>query len=126
SIVNSTYTEDEWSAFYESVLEPLAVQLSLELTDKVFTEREQSFGNRIILESNRLQFASNESKTKMLKELLPLSLLTQNQALEILNLTPVEDGNKRIQSLNYIDESIANEYQSKGDNQNERNTSHRN
>src|SRR5699024_693706 len=126
SIVNSTYTEDEWSAFYESVLEPLAVQLSLELTEKVFTVREQSFGNRIILESNRLQFASNESKTKMLKELLPLGLLTQNQALEILNLPPVEDGNKRIQSLNYIDESMANEYQSKGDNQNERNTSHRN
>src|SRR5699024_10008731 len=41
SIVNSTYTEDEWSAFYESVIEPLALQFSLELTEKIFTEREQ-------------------------------------------------------------------------------------
>lgn len=30
SIVNSSYTEDEWAAFYESTVEPIAVQLSLE------------------------------------------------------------------------------------------------
>ncbi|AXF57415.1 phage portal protein [Salicibibacter kimchii] len=111
SIVNSTYTEDEWAAFYESVIEPLSLQFSLELTDKLFTEREQVFGNKIIFESNRLQFASNESKTKILKELVPMGLLTKNQALEILNLPPVEDGHKTLQSLNYIDEDIANQYQ---------------
>src|SRR5699024_6102783 len=121
SIVDSSYTEDQWSAFYESIIEPLALQFSLEFTGKLFTEREQVFGNQILFESNRLQFASNESKTKMLKELVPMGLLTINQALEILNLPPVEDGNKRLQSLNFVDESMANEYQSKGDDQDERN-----
>ena len=111
SIVNSTYTENEWSAFYESVIEPLSLQLSLELTEKVFTQREQSFGNRIIFESNRLQFASNESKTKMLKELIPMGLLTLNDAREILNLPPEKDGNKRLQSLNYVNHDKADEYQ---------------
>jgi len=72
SIVNSTYSEEDWAAFYESVLEPLAIQFSLELTDKLFTEREQSFGNSIIFEANRLQFASNETKTNIIKELMPL------------------------------------------------------
>jgi len=115
SIVNSSYTEDEWNGFYESVVEPLALQFSLEFTGKIFTEREQSFGNQIIFESNRLQFASNESKTKMLKELVPLGLLTVNQALEVLNLPPVEDGNKRLQSLNFIDEQLADEYQTGSD-----------
>lgn len=113
SIVNSTYTEDEWAAFYESVLEPLALQFSLELTDKLFTEREQAFGNSIIFESNRLQFASNKSKTDMLKELIPLGLLTTNQALEILNLPPVEDGNKRLQSLNFVNQDKADQYQTR-------------
>ena len=55
NIVNSTYTENEWSAFYESVIEPLALQFSLELTDKLFTPREQRFGNSIMFESNRGQ-----------------------------------------------------------------------
>src|SRR5699024_1810892 len=111
SIVNSTYTENEWSAFYESVIEPLSLQLSLELTEKVFTQREQSFGNRIIFESNRLQFASNESKTKMLKELIPMGLLTLNDAREILNIPPEKDSNKRLQSLNYVNHDKADEYQ---------------
>lgn len=111
SIVNSTYTEDEWAAFYESVIEVFAVQLSLELTEKIFTEREQAFGNTIIFESNRLQFASNESKTNMLKELMPLGLLTINQGLEILNMPPVDDGHKRIQTLNVVNSDIADQYQ---------------
>jgi len=111
SIVNSSYTEDEWAAFYESVIEPLALQFSLELTDKIFTEREQAFGNTIIFESNRLQFASNDSKTNILKELVPLGLLTVNQALEILNMPPVEDGNKRLQTLNVVNSDKADQYQ---------------
>lgn len=75
-IVNSTYSEDEWAAFYESVIEPIAFQFSLELTEKIFTKREQAFGNSILLEANRLQFASNTTKTHILKELMPLGLLT--------------------------------------------------
>ena len=110
-IVNSTYNEDEWSAFYESVVEALGVQISLELTDKIFTQREQAFGNSIIMEANRLQFASNETKVKMLKELVPLGLFTVNQALEILNLPSVEDGDRRVQTLNVANTKIVDEYQ---------------
>ncbi|MGH0943461.1 phage portal protein [Bacillus mycoides] len=110
-IVNSTYSEDEWAAFYESVLEPLAIQFSLELTDKLFTEREQVFGNSIIFEANRLQFASNATKTNIIKELTPLGLFTINQALEIFNLPPVEGGDKRIQTLNVVNAEKADQYQ---------------
>jgi HK97 family phage portal protein len=116
-IVNSTYNEDEWAAFYESVIEPLALQFSLELTDKLFTAREQAFGNSILFEANRLQFASNETKTNILKELIPLGLFTINQALEILNLPAVEDGDRRLQTLNVVDASKANQYQLNGEKQ---------
>ncbi|MEN1969490.1 phage portal protein [Lentibacillus sp. N15] len=124
SIVNSTYTEDEWAAFYESVIEPLSLQFSLELTDKLFTEREQAFGNTIIFESNRLQFASNDSKTNILKELVPLGLLTINQGLEILNLPPVEDGDKRLQTLNVVNSELVDQYQ--GGKSNEQQNNERN
>jgi len=110
-IVNSTYNEDEWSAFYESVVEALGVQISLELTDKIFTQREQAFGNSIIMEANRLQFASNATKVNMIKELVPLGLFTINQALEILNLPSVEDGDRRVQTLNVANTKIVDEYQ---------------
>lgn len=111
NIVNSTYSENEWAAFYESVIEPLGVQFSLELTEKLFTPREQAFGNSILMEANRLQFASNTTKTNILKELMPLGLFTVNQALEILNLPSVEDGDRRVQTLNVVSTDIVDNYQ---------------
>ena len=110
-IVNSSYTEDEWAAFYESTIEPIALQLSLEFTRKIFNEREQSFGNQILFESGRLQFSSNATKINLISQLIPYGLLTINQALEILNLPQVEDGDKRLQTLNVVDAQKANKYQ---------------
>lgn len=110
-VVNSTYSEDEFAAFYESTIEPLATQLSLEFTRKIFNDREQAFGNAITFESARLQFTSNKTKVDLLKELMPLGLLTINQALEVLNLSPVPDGDRRLQTLNVVDADKVTEYQ---------------
>lgn len=112
-IVNSSYTEDQFSSFYESTLEPIAVALSQEFTAKVFNDREQAFGNGIIFESGRLQFTSNKTKVELISQLMPMGLLTVNQALEILNLPSVSDGDRRIQALNMIDADHATEYQLK-------------
>lgn len=110
-IVNSSYTEDEYAAFYESTLEPIAIALSQEFTAKVFNDREQAFGNSIVFESGRLQFTSNKTKVSLIAQLAPYGLLTINQALEILNLPSVPDGEKRLQALNMIDQKLASEYQ---------------
>lgn len=110
-IVTSSYTEDQFSAFYESTIEPIATALSQEMTAKIFSEREQAFGNEIIFESGRLQFTSNSTKVNLIAQLMPMGLLTVNQALEILNLPSVADGDRRIQALNMIDADQANKYQ---------------
>jgi HK97 family phage portal protein len=111
SIVKSDYSEQQWNAFYESVLEPIAIQLSLEFTAKVFTDREQGWGNEIIFEANRLQYASNQTKISLVQTLMDRGLMSMNEAREIFNLAPIDDGDKRIVSLNYVDASIANQYQ---------------
>ena len=111
NIIMSKFDENGWEAFYESVLEPLALKLSLELTRKIFTAKELALGNEIIFEANRLQYASMQSKTAMLKELMPMGLMSINEGREIFNLGPVEGGEKRILSLNYIDADMATEYQ---------------
>lgn len=117
-IIQATYNEDEWNAFYESVLEPIAIQLSLEFTSKCFTDREIGFGNEIVFEANRLQYASATTKINMIKELMPLGVLSINDALEIFNMPPVEDGDRRLISLNYVNAAKADLYQlgEEGDN----------
>lgn len=111
AIVSSSYTEDQFSAFYESTIEPIATALSQEMTAKIFTEREQAFGNEIIFESGRLQFTSNKTKVDLISQLVPMGLLSINQALEILNLPAIPDGDRRLQALNMIDADQANKYQ---------------
>ena len=81
------------------------------MTAKLFSEREQAFGNEIIFESGRLQFTSNSTKVNLISQLMPMGLLTVNHALEILNLPGVADGDRRLQALNMIDADQANKYQ---------------
>ena len=42
---------------------------------------------------------------------MPLGLFTVNQALEILNLPSVENGDRRLQTLNVANTEIVDEYQ---------------
>lgn len=121
NIVQSKFTEEEWNAFYESVLEPIGLQMSLEFSNKLFTATERYHGNEIIFTSNRLQYASNSTKINLLR--YGNNVMTINEMREVLNLEPVPDGDKIMQDLNHIDSKIANEYQTgngnEGDDKNE-------
>lgn len=110
-IVFSNYTEEQYLAFYNSVLEPLLVQMGLEFTNKIFTPREIGFGNEIVLSADRMTFANNKTRTEMISALAPFGILSINEARAIIELPPVEDGEKRLISLNNIDIKNADEYQ---------------
>ena len=90
NIIQSKYSEDEWNAFYESVLEPIGLQMSLEFSNKLFTPTEKNFGNEIIFESNRLQYASNKTKIELVR--YASNLMTINEQREVFNLAPIEGG----------------------------------
>ena len=66
-----------------------------------------------MFEANRLQYGSAKTKINLIKELSPVGILSINEGREIFNLAPVEGGEKRLISLNYIDSEKANEYQLK-------------
>lgn len=111
NIVQAKYDEAEWGAYYESMIEPFALQMGLEFTYKIFTDGQQGHGNEIIFEANRLQYASNDTKVKVVESLMDRGILNKNQALEVFNLPPIEGGEMYIMSLNFIDADKATEYQ---------------
>jgi HK97 family phage portal protein len=98
AIVMSDYTESQMEAFYEARIEPFLVALSLELTRKIFTKREQGFDNHVVYESNRMQYASNKTKLDMVA-LVDRGALTPNEWRQIFNLAPVEGGDVPIRRL---------------------------
>ena len=110
-IIQSNYSEQQWNAFYESVLEPIGIQMGLEFTNKIFTYGERIHGNKIVFEANRLQYASNSSKIAIAEKLNNYFMI--DEIREIFNMAPLPngEGQKVMQDLNHIDNSIANEYQ---------------
>ncbi|MEC2943448.1 phage portal protein [Bacillus cereus] len=97
-IIQSKYNEDEWNAYYESEIEPFAMQLAGEYTRKLFSRKERGFGNKIIFESSSLQYAS--MKTKMdLVQMVDRGALVPNEWRAILSLGPIEGGDKPIRRL---------------------------
>lgn len=97
-IITSDYNEAEYDAFYESRIEPFLVDLSLELTRKIFSDREISFGNKVWFEANRLQFASVKTKLGCVA-LVDRGLMTPNEFREVLNLPPYDGGDEFVLRL---------------------------
>lgn len=101
-ILNGSYTESEWNAFYEAVIEPIAIQLSLEFTFKLLSERERGFGNKIIFTANRLQYATLQTRVNLGALLFDRGIITINEYREMMYFEPIEDGDVRMVSLNYV------------------------
>lgn len=113
NILASDFTPEQWNAFFESVLEPLAIYLSQTFTTQIFTKEAIKDGNTIEFTVNRVQYASMDTKIKIVKEAGSLGVLTVDQALNILDLPEIggEEGKRRLQSLNYINSQLADIYQ---------------
>ena len=97
-IVQSKYDENEWNAYYEAEIEPIAMQRSNEFSRKFFSRRERSFGNKIIFECNNLQYASMQTKLNLL-QMVDRGALTPNEWRQVLNLAPIDGGDVVIRRL---------------------------
>lgn len=98
AIVQNKYNEDEWNAFYESEIEPIALQLSNAFTKAFFTRREIGFGNKIIFEASNLAYASMGTKLNLV-QMVDRGAMTPNEWRQVLNLAPIEGGDQPIRRL---------------------------
>ena len=83
-ILSGNFTEAEWNSWYEAVIEPIAIQLSLEFSFKLFSERQRGHGNKIVFTSNRLQYATLQTRATIGKDLFDRGAITINQYLELM------------------------------------------
>lgn len=113
SIIKSKYTSEEWNAFYESVLEPRAIQMGQAFTNAIFSEKAIKEGHSIEFSVNRIKYAKTETKISLIKEAGALGLITVDEGREILDLPAIggEEGKKRLQTLNVINANLADKYQ---------------
>lgn len=84
---------DKADSFYEGAIEPFLIALSLELTYKIYTNRERGYGNEINYESNRMQFMTIASKLALV-QMVDRGALNANEWRQVLNLGPVPGGDQ--------------------------------
>ena len=97
-IVQSDYTEDEWTAYYEAEIEPVVVQLYQTYTVALFSRRERGCGNCIVFEANNLQCASLTTKLAF-QAMVDRGAMTPNEWRKTMNLAPIEGGDQPIRRL---------------------------
>lgn len=102
-ILQNSFDEESWNAYYEGKIEPFAIQASLVLSNMTFTSKELSFGNSIIFTANRMQYASNNTKLQVSTQLFDRGILTTNQVMDIWHMAHVEDGDRRFIRREYVD-----------------------
>ncbi|MCM1264321.1 MAG: phage portal protein, partial [Butyrivibrio sp.] len=98
AIVQSKWTEDEWNAYYEAEIEPVAIQLGQAYSVRLFTRRERSCGNQVVFEASNLQCASLSSKLALLA-MVDRGAMTPNEWRATLNMAPIPGGDKPIRRL---------------------------
>ena len=89
------------------------MQLEQAFTNCFFTRKERGFGNEIVAEGNKLQYAKLSDKLAAVKYLSEIGGLMLDQALVTLGFPPIggEEGKRRVQTLNMVNAAKADEYQ---------------
>lgn len=111
SILNSKYDENEYNAFYENTLEPISIFLSNAFSKALLTDKSLTEGEQVMFYGERLNYASWSSKITAIEKLMGLGIFSINESRGVLGYPPIEEGNKRIQSLNFVNAKYADQYQ---------------
>lgn len=111
-ILTGDYTKEQYEAFYQKTLEPLIISYSQAFTRVLFTDREQSYGNKIEFYPKDLIFMSVNQTIEMVTLLSNTGALYENEKRRAFGLMPLKElEGKRYMSLNWVDMDIANRYQ---------------
>lgn len=111
AMLSGDFNAEQHGAFYQSCLEDFQTEFEQAMSACVFTQREQDIGHRIRTYYSRTAFMTNNQKIELATLGTNTGLFTLNQILDMFGYEPQPDGDRRLQSLNYISTNIADDYQ---------------
>lgn len=103
------YTDDEYTAFYQTAVEGLLLEIVEAMKIVLFTPKQLAYGHTIKYYDKLVQSLSFSRRQEIAEMTKDDALLSRCERRELLGYEP--DGEPTRVSLNYIDTSIANQYQ---------------
>lgn len=110
-IVQNTYSEQEGMAWREGKIEPIWNLFAEAVTAVYFTQHERECGNKIIMTGGVMMGMSVNSIVQILNTTKETGELTTNERRELIGYPPVEGGDIRQVSLNFINSKNQDKYQ---------------
>lgn len=103
AVFSGDYTKAQKEAYYEHSLEADIKSLGQAMSKVLFTGREESFGNAVVLYPNSIEFMSMQDKLEAMKSGLPAGIFTKNEARALLGYPPIEGGDVMPRGYNSVD-----------------------
>lgn len=111
AVLSGDYTGDQQDAFYQSCVEESIIEIEQAFSAALFTQREQDVGHRVRCYYNQLSHLSTNGKIELAKIAHDTGVLTLNQIGAMFGMPPFEGGDRRLQSLNYVNQNLVDSYQ---------------
>lgn len=110
-IADGDFSADQYDAFFRTCVEPFLTDFEQEFSEKCFTKREKEVGHKIRGYVDVLRHMSVTQKQEMAKIAFNTGLMDINGVLDMFGLDPIEGGERRLQSLNYVNAQTVDQYQ---------------
>lgn len=111
AILSGDYSGEQHSAFYQTAIEDFIVQFEQASTACLFTVREQDVGHRVRCYYSKINYMDHAAKNELATLATNTGLMMLNQIADMYGLEPFEGGNRRIQSLNFMNTDLIDQYQ---------------
>lgn len=101
AVFDGDFTKGQKEAFYEHALESDIKSLGEAMSKVLFTEREEAYGNAVVLYPNSIVFMSMENKLTALQIGLPAGIFMKDEARELLGYPPLPNGQGEVIAQGY-------------------------
>ena len=113
AILDGDFNGTQHAAFFQNCIEDFIIEFEQAFTNRLFTPREKDVGHRIKCYYSRVSYMDATEKNALATLAKDTGLMTLNEIRELYGLSPLPDdeGNRRLQSLNYVSTKLVDNYQ---------------
>ena len=118
AILSGDFNGTQHAAFYQNCIEDFIVEFEQALTNRLFSQREKDVGHRVKCYYSRVAYMDASEKRELANLAKDTGLMTLNEIRELYGLSPLaEGGDRRLQSLNYVETNLVDKYQIEKENE---------
>jgi len=113
AVLSGDYSGAQHEAFYQSCLEDFITEFEQASSACLFTQREQDVGHLVRGYYSKTEYMATPDKINLANLATNTGWMTLNQVADMFGYEPFDEGDRRLQSLNFVNTNIIDQYQLK-------------